>query len=205
VTALQRARRALREGGTRALVFGALAETVYRRLLVLERRLLAPAPAIDADGVDVVLLQDADAYRRLRPDTPPQELARRWSAGDLCFAALRDDAVIGATWARMGSSRIAYLDLVLSLDDDEVYLSDSYVLPAMRGRRVAPAIAAAQIRHYRERGARRMIATVLPENRASLRARSRTGYEACGVVGWFALAGRRWPFRREFASPRSLA
>lgn len=199
-----RVRTAYAGGGVRALWFGALGVAFYRRLLVLERRLDAAAPDPPGDAaLRVVLLDDAHAYRTLRPDQPLEEFTRRRAAGGLCFAALLDDRVVGATWARPGGGWCAYLERAVRLRDDEVYLFDTMVTPALRGRRIAPGIALAQIRAFRARGLRRIVATVLPENRASLRARARSGFVVCGDIGWVGVGRRRRNFARGLAPVES--
>lgn len=181
----------------RAVWFGILGATVYRRLLVLERRLDTPAPDVGASHtLRVILLDDEQRYHELRPDQPRGELAQRRASGALCFAAVENERVLGATWARSGGGPCAYLDLDVQVAPDEIYLFDTFVLPSQRGRRVAPAIAAAQIDYFRTHGARRIISTVLPENAASLRARARSGYVVCGWTGWIRLGSRRWTLGR---------
>lgn len=198
MSVLDRTRRAFRSGGTRAVWFGALGATVYRRLLVLDRTLDGRALASPDAGVRVDLLGagDAGAYRELRPDQSHLDFSSRIASGELCFAAFAGARVVGATWARRGGGRCDYLDRELELPDDDVYLSDTYVAPAWRGRGIAPAIAAAQIAYFEERGARRAIAAVLPENRASLRSRAKSGFTVVGAIGWVGVGDLRWQFER---------
>jgi ribosomal protein S18 acetylase RimI-like enzyme len=199
-----RARRAFAGAGMKGVWYGALGTGLYRRLLVLERLLEAPAADVAAaDRLRVVELDDARAYRLLRPDQPLEEFTRRRASGAICFAAILGDRVAGATWARRGGGRCEYLEREVLLGQDDVYLFDTMVHPAQRGRRIAPRIAAEQIRVFRERGLARIVATVLPENRASLRARSRNGFLVCGQIGWVGLGCRRRHFARGFA-PRPI-
>lgn len=184
--------------GARGLWFGALGRVAYRRLLVLERRLdddRAEPRQPGGGALRVVELHDAHAYRRLRPDQPVEEFARRRAAGALCFAAVDGDRVVGATWAQRGGGWCAYLEREIGLPDDEVYLFDTLVDACRRGARIAPAIALAQVDALRARGVVRLVATVLPENRASLRARARSGFRICGRMGWVGVG--RW--RRHFS------
>lgn len=188
-------------GGVRNVWFSALGCVVYRRLHVLERRiddaaaLASPPPGAD---VRVVELDDAHAYRHLRPEQPLGEFVRRRAAGALCFAAVDGDRVVGATWAQRGGGWCAYLGREIRLADDEVYLFDTLVDPRRRGTRIAPAIALAQVEALGRRGVVRLVATVLPENRASLRARARSGFRVCGRIGWVGLGG----WRRHFSLRR---
>jgi len=197
-----RVRASYADAGFRGVWFGALGATCYRRLLVLERRLGAvpPGPA-DEIAVRIVELDDAHAYRALRPELPADEFVRRRASGAVCFAALAEGRVVGATWAQVGGGWCAYLERAIALRDDEAYLFDTLVDPSLRGRRIAPAIARAQMRALAGRGVGRLVATVLPENRASLRARARSGFVVCGRVGWFGIGRHRHHFARGLAAP----
>jgi len=195
-------RRAFASGGLRGVWLGVLSTGVYRRLLVLERRLEQPPPDFgDEPPVRVILLEDEVAYRALRPDQKPDLFARRRAAGAVCFAAAAGDRVVGATWAAPGGGWCDYLEYRVQLPDDEVYLFDTMVAPGWRGRRVAARIASAQIRCYGERGMSRLVAMVLPENVASRRARARSGFVVCGRIGWVGLGHRR----RYFGSAAATA
>lgn len=196
------ARRAFASGGLRGVWLGVLGTAVYRRLLVLERRLEQPPPDVgDGPALRVIVLEDEVAYRALRPDQNPEQFARRRAEGAVCFAAVAGDRVVGATWARPGGGWCDYLERPVQLPDDEVYLFDTMVAPAWRGRRVAACIASDQIRWYGERGMSRLVAVVLPENAASRRARARTGFVVCGRIGWVGLGHRR----RHFGSAAAAA
>ncbi len=110
--------------------------------------------------------------------------------------------MVGATWARPGGGPAPYLGRELRFADDDVYLFDTLIVPELRGRRLAPAIALAQLAFYREAGFRRLVCTVLPENATSLRARRRTGFLVYGVTGYVALGPLCFPFERRFAERR---
>jgi len=83
----------------------------------------------------------------------------------VCFAAVAGDRVVGATWAAPGGAWCDYLEHLVQLPDDEVYLFDTMVAPGWRGQRVAARIASAQIRCYGERD----IATAIPFNVRNVR------------------------------------
>lgn len=189
-------------GGVRGVWFGALGATCHRRLLVFERRLDSPAsPACTPRSARIALLDDARSYRLLRPDQPAALFDARRAAGASCFAAMVGECVVGATWARAGGARCEYLECDVRLRDDEVYLFDTMVDPAWRGRRIAPAIAIEQIRAFRAMGLARIVAAVLPENRASRRARARSGFVESGRIGWVGIG--RW--RRYFVRGGDVA
>lgn len=197
-----RARAAWRRAGVRGLWFGACADLAYRRLLLLERPLDAPPPVLEVPPLEIVRLDDEPDYRSFRPETPDGEFRARRAAGGVCFAALVEGRVVGATWARVGGGPAPYLGRELRFTDGDVYLFDTLIVPELRGRRIAPAIALAQIAFYRAAGFRRLVCTVLPENATSLRARRRTGFVVYGVAGSVALGPLCFPFERHFADRR---
>ena len=80
----------LRREGFRALWFKILGETVYRRLVLVERPLALPVPDVAARvPVDVAFLQPTELaeYRAFRPETSEAELESRLRAGQICFVA----------------------------------------------------------------------------------------------------------------------
>jgi len=204
----ERARAAWQRAGLRGLFFGACAVTCYRRLLLLDRPLASPPARIEAPrGVEVLVLgtSDAAAYAGFREEQGAGEFLRRVAAGATCFVAVHGGRVVGTTWARPGGGPAAYLGREIRLGEGDVYLFDTFVLPEWRGRRVAPAIAAAQIAFYRPKGVRRLVSTVLPENGTSLRARARTGFAVYGVTGYVGVGSWRWHFERRFRARMELS
>src|SRR5207249_10172541 len=86
-SAPRRARQLLAEEGGRALLLAVLGETVYRRLLLLERELGEPAAAPEPQiPATFGLLADHELgdYVALDPGADLEELARRLRAGQLC-------------------------------------------------------------------------------------------------------------------------
>lgn len=164
---------------------------------MLERALDEPPPRLERSiATEVGLVEDAPLYRTLRPDTSEDAFRARVATGALCFGAHVSGRLTSVTWARAGGGRISYLDRNLVLSPGDVYLFDTFTRADQRGARLAPAAAAAQIEHFRGAGKERITALVLPENRASLRARARTGFRVSGVIGWIGLGDRRWHFQR---------
>jgi RimJ/RimL family protein N-acetyltransferase len=184
-SALQRSGVALRDRGVWAFLIKALGEMAYRRLLVLERDLGAPLPPVAAAIAATFgrLTEDEfAAYAEFRADTPLAEVHARLARGMDCFIARCDGRIACATWAARGSGWDAYLARAFDLDPSDVYLSDTITEPALRGRGLSPAVSAAIMQHFHERGCRRIILTLLPENRASRRARAKGGFVACGTL-----------------------
>ena len=198
-SALQRSAVALRTQGVRGFLIKALGETVYRRLLVFERRLDGPLPPASVRiPVTFHRLTESEAleYAEFRADTPAAEIRARLARGMECFIARYEGRIVCATWAMRGRGWDAYLGRDLPLGPADVYLSDTFTEPALRGCGLSPAVAAAIMRHFQDEGCRRMILTVLPENAASLRARAKGGFVLRGTLRTIRLGPWRWHLGR---------
>lgn len=197
---LARALRMLKEEGFGGVWFRLFAKIgIYRRLILGERPLdELPAEMVTSLPLRVELLGEdqLDAYLTLRPDQDAAEVRRRLGTGQWCFAVWHDGQIIGASWLAGGRVRIDYLGRELTLGPDEVFIYDGYTSPAFRGSRASPLRTARSIRHASELGYRRLLATVLPENRAALPLWNRVGYRRLGVIGYVKLGPWRLDFLR---------
>ena len=91
--------------------------------------------------------------------------------------------IVSANWAaRQGAYPIPYLDYEFPIQHDEVYLFDSVTESDLRGQNIAPALSVWVLRRLRAEGIRQTVIAVIPENRASLRARAKSGYRVCGML-----------------------
>jgi GNAT superfamily N-acetyltransferase len=170
----------------RALGFAILARTVYRHLVVLERRLDASMPRLEARiPVTIELLQPAQAaeYVRFHPRLTLAEVQRRLSAGHWCFVARHAGAIVHAGWAAAGQAWIDYLSCELRLGAGEVYQYGSYTAPAYRGRGLAGARVVTMAQWLRARGYRRLLAGVVAENSKAFRPLEKAGYQPAGWMG----------------------
>ena len=87
--AIQRAIEVLRDEGVRGLWFRILGETVYRRVVLMERLLEEPIAEMTAClPVVIDLLKDteADEYTGFRPGVDLSEIRRRLAAGQWAFS-----------------------------------------------------------------------------------------------------------------------
>jgi GT2 family glycosyltransferase/SAM-dependent methyltransferase/ribosomal protein S18 acetylase RimI-like enzyme len=194
---LARAVDVLRNEGWRSLWFRALGETIYRRLVVIERRLDKPFPPVTTSvpvGVRPLAAFEIDEYVRFRPDANSDEIRRRLLAGHRCFVARYQGGIVNAGWYGTGRVRIDYLDRDIVLAPNEAYQYDSFTLPAFRGCNIAAFRIREAAAYFRAAGYRRLLAVVLPENRAAFRPVQKSGYNRAGVMGYVGLA--RW--RRHF-------
>jgi SAM-dependent methyltransferase/GNAT superfamily N-acetyltransferase len=179
--------------------------TVYRRLIVMERRLDEPIVAITAGIPAVVrILTDADVdhYTAFRPDTEPAEVRRRLHAGHWCFVVRHEGRIVHAGWAATTKPWVEYLDCEFPLAPGDVYQFDSYTAAAFRGRDLAGARVSWMAQHFRDAGARRLLAAVWPENARAFRPLEKVGYRAVGIIGTVRLAGWRHHFYRRTDTAR---
>ena len=200
--ALARAAEVSRTEGVRSLVARAAGETVYRRLVLVERDLGEP---LDAD-VPVELAygyldgSGLDAYEALRPGEGPRA-EQRLADGHRCFAAWSGGRLVAVRWLATGAPRIEYLDLPLRLADGEIYHYDTFTDPSVRRRGISVASQARLFETLRHEGFRRSIRALLPENRAALRDAARAGYRKRGRIGYVKLGPWRRPFRTVNPAP----
>jgi ribosomal protein S18 acetylase RimI-like enzyme len=192
--ALSRAREVVRTEGPRALVFRALAETLYRRLILFEQELDGIVSANVGQGLSFSWLDESalPAYAKLRPGSA-EGAADRLRAGHRCFGTWLEGELVGARWVATESPRIEYLDLVLPLEDGEVYHYDSFTSPSRRRRGVSVASQAELATTLAAEGRTCIVRAVLPENRAAVRDAEKAGYRRRGRIGYVRVG--RW--RRE--------
>lgn len=199
--ALERASEVLRQEGARSLWFKILGETVYRRLLLLERPLQEPIPDVTARvSVVIGLLKKIEIaeYVQFRTEADIPGIQSRLDAGQVCFVARHQGALVSTSWAAANRAWIDYLSRELRLAPDEVYAYDSFTEPAFRGRSVDPARTAEKLRYFRAAGYRRMVCAVSPENRASFRSCAKVGYRPYGLIGYVRVG----PWKRHFCRVR---
>ena len=195
---LRRAIEVVRNEGIAALWFKVLGETVYRRAIVIERRLEEPIDDVAARVPVVLGLLDEkqiEEYVRLRPEADPREVLRRLREGQLCHTASHDGRLVYVSWASMRRAWIEYLEREIELAPEEVYSYEVFAAPEFRGTGIMAATGVFRLRYFRDRGYRRIIAVVMPENKRAFRAFVKLGYRSCGTMGYVRIG----PWRREFS------
>jgi len=158
-------------------------DSVYRRVVVLERPLDSSLPEVAASvPVRIAVLTAADHrhYARLRPDREPELFRHRLAQGHRCFAAWHEGEIVHAGWAATQDAWVDYLGCRFPLEAGDVYQFDSFTAPAFRGRGLAGARIAWMARYLRDSGMRRLFAVVWPENTAAFRPLEKAGYRRCG-------------------------
>jgi len=182
------------------LWFAALSSArIYRRLLLLARLLSPSAPDIAAPSpirIAVLAYEDIDAYLAFRPEESGAEIRSRFSRGHLCFAAWHEGQIVHAAWGATHRAPIDYLSREIELGSDEVFVFDAFTATASRGRNLSPLRALAMGHHYRDRGFRRVLTAVLPENRTGLGTLEKIGTQPVGLIGYIGVGSWRWHFCR---------
>ena len=195
--AVQRGWQVFHEEGLWSLWIKVLGETVYRRILLLERLLAEPVSKEPSRlPVTVRRLEEEQigAYAAFQPASDLSDIRRRLKEGHQCYAAWHENRIIRVLWITTGSARIKYLGCRIRLASDEAYLYDSFTRPEYRGQNIP----AAMPRHYVPKlladGIRRMVADILPENQPGLRHAVKNGWKPIGLIGYFKLG----PYRHDF-------
>jgi hypothetical protein len=183
----------------RRVIFGALAVTVYRRLIVYERPLYQrpPAPRAGA-GVRLGLLSatDVDDYRHLCPDTPSEEVTKRLARGDRCFVARLNGDLVSVRWLSTKRADVEYLGLSFSLGAAFAYAYDAFTAPALRQTGLSTIAAAYMGEQARSEGCRALLSAIGPENEGGRRLLKGLGGRPVGMVGCLRLGPLRLPLRR---------
>jgi hypothetical protein len=206
--AARRAAEILRSEGPRALWFRILGETVYRRMVLFERRLEEPIEAAEC-GADVAIAQlamsEVDDYAAFRPGADATETRSRLEQGHQCWVARQQGALVHAIWAATGSAWIRYLDCEIQLAPNEVYIYESYTTPALRRLNINAVRSKAMMNHFRERSYFRLLALVMPENPAGIHATLGAGYQDAGVIALVKIGPWRRVWPRILAGVRPIA
>ena len=194
-----------RNEGPRSFWFKLCDALGYHRLLVLERSLADPIPEFEPRlqvSLEVLAADAIDDCLAARPGTSRALLLERWHAGDACFAARHEGAVVATCWAATRHARVAYVGWDVDLPEGDAYLYDAYTVPAHRGAGVARALCLHQLRHLRAAGLSRATRMTLPWNQPALRLHTGCGFRVVAVRGRFALGPWRHHFERPLRSWR---
>lgn len=195
----RRAWQILRQEGFRSLWFHILGETVYRRAVLFERPLSDPIPSASATiPVDISLLKpsEVDEYVAFHPGLDAGEVRGRLDHGGKCFLCRHQGSIVNACWTGEGSVWIDYLGCRIELARDEAYVYNNYTDPRFRGRNIPLVRAAVMLQHFRDLGYRRLVAVVVPENKAAFRSPDKAGYRPIGVIGYIKIG----PWRHDLMS-----
>lgn len=163
-----------------------LGETVFRRVRYFERSLSDPIPpASPIPGMTVGELPP-DRWPELaqfRPGTSVDKIAGRLGKGYRCFIASAQSGIVHAGWIASETAWCEVLGAEIPLPRDAVYFFDSFTIPEMRGRGLAPEAAKFRQRMLRQAGFRKVVAVADDDNRSGLRALEKSGYRPAGWLG----------------------
>jgi hypothetical protein len=197
---LHRAREVLRTEGPRALWFRVLGETVYRRVIVMERPFGATVPEASRAGLELGLLQPGELaeYYALRPDAGAGagEIESRFARGHVCFVARREGRLIGACWAGIGRTWLDYLEIWIDLSPGVGYLYDLYVVPEERGLRIHASLFDRMDEHYGGTTAARVVISAFNPETRTHRLFARMGCTYATRLRAVRLGRWRWAFCR---------
>ncbi len=194
---LKRAVEVLRIEGLQSLYFKVLGETIYRRVVLLERSLDEPVSPIDPSlplTFGLLRKTDIDEVAAFRPETNGAEVYRRLQLGQICFIARHEGRLIHVCWVATGCARIDYLDREILLSPGEAYVFESYTAPDMRGKHIAAARSVFMQQALRQTGYHRTVTVVVPENQAGFRPLEKVGYRRLGVLSTVWVGPWRWDF-----------
>jgi GNAT superfamily N-acetyltransferase len=182
-----------------------LGETVYRRMVIVERRLDEPiVDIVPRVPIEIALLKEGavDEYRRFRPQDSLDDVHRWLCAGRVCFVARHEGRIVHTCWVSRGPTWIDYLAFELPLGQDEVCACASFTAPAFRGLDIAPARLTHTLRYLRDAGYSRMVSLVVHGNRASLHYSMHGGYRVIGTVSRITLGPGKWIVTRTIPGVR---
>jgi GNAT superfamily N-acetyltransferase len=197
-----------RGDGRRLFSFENLAAKFHKRGIILERRLDEPIDEVTPRcSVEFGPLgpSDIEEFLRFHPDRRREYIERRFSMGDLCFAARHGGALASTTWACRSQHWVPDLHFMWHVAPGEVYLYDSYTAPQLRKRGLFPALGTHILRYFRSLEVERALTTIAPENTASIHSRAKVGFRQCGDLRCFSIGRVHLHRRRRFARSSEVA
>lgn len=134
--------------------------------------------------------EDIGSVRRARCPSEAQVCSKRMARGQFGLVALHDGQFAGYTWT---CPRIDpdLERVVIPLGVHDIYATDDYTVPALRGRGVQTALLVERHRQCLAQGYQRVMVYVEKQNRASLRAYTKTGYAVTGQFHYLRLGNWR--------------
>jgi RimJ/RimL family protein N-acetyltransferase len=117
------------------------------------------------------------------PNRRPGQLEERLGAGDRCYA-IRNGAgeVVSLVWVALGRTVYVYeLGDSIWVPEDVAYLYDAFTFPEARGRHLIAQITSGVVNDLKASSIRRCEVWISRNNKASLRAFRRAGFEVCGA------------------------
>lgn len=176
-----------------------LGETVYRRMIVMERPFDPPidpvSPRVPVE-FGPLELADVDEYLAFRPDADREETVHRLERRHVCYVARHDGRIATACWIATERVWVDYLGAWIRLKCGVGYLYELYTPPEYRAKNVARALFPEIFRYFREMRPLCVIAAFHPENRIQL-VFARLGFRPVATIGVVGVGPWRKLFRRD--------
>lgn len=162
---------------------------------------IVPVPPRLDGSISLLTAEDAQDYVRFHSNISSEEYLERLGRGQYCFV-VRDASgeLASATWVATASVWIDFVDREVTLQEDEVYLYDSYTAPQFRGKRLQPYLCADILTEIRDKGYRRAAVIIAPENRSNIASRQRSGFRKTGNLFRIRIGSLRRDFFRPIRS-----
>jgi ribosomal protein S18 acetylase RimI-like enzyme len=182
---VERGREVLRQEGVKSLWFRTLGELGYRRAMLFELDLAtyqqseaAPASA----RFELLSPSNLEDLLGLVQQCDEREATRRLAAGHVCMLGYVKGRPAYSSWLATGPVRIDFLGVQAVPSPGSAYSYELYVGPAFRGLSLATAGLDVRVRILRDRGFKRFVSIVVPENQAGLRHALAGGFQPIGWV-----------------------
>ena len=197
-TVWRRAREVLGKEGARSLFMRTLGETIYRRMIVMERPFnppISPVPARIPVEFAPLELHEIEEYLESRPDADRDETITRLKRRHVCYVARHKGRIV--TSCRIATERawIDYLGAWIRVASSVGYLYELYTPPEYRGQNVGRAMFPEIFRYFGEVASPCVLAAFNPENRIQL-VFSRLGFRPVATIGVVAIGPWRRLLRR---------
>jgi len=197
---LRRAIEILKHEGLLTLWYRILGETVYRRVLVMERSLDEPVPVVESRcAVEMHWLraEESAACAHFCGVLSEAEVTRRLLEGHRCLVAEASGQIVHARWVATSRAWVEYLKLDFPLAPGQAYMYQAYTAPEIQGRYLASAAMATVLRRLQEEGFRRAFCCLQPDRVIAYAPPFKNGFLPVAWLGWVRLG----PWRRVFRRP----
>ena len=164
----------------------------------------APAPSRRPHDAIPIRKADPDDLERLVRCIDKREMfERRFAAGEICLAAVQNDAIVGFEWFSTKENQVEErYRYEFALPDDALYAYDAYTAESHRDRGAWRQIIAAAAGSLVQGGRRRILAHVEIGNSASYAAHRRVGFRPIERYLFCSVLGLRF-LRRTWVAPPS--
>jgi|GEM_PF-1710410 len=158
-------------------------ETAATQILVLEPPVAGRSARVPLE-VRVLSRSEALAAHLLHPDWD-----RRWSRGDICYGGWVNGVCVHHSWVTTRDTLIGEVHGQIRVAPDEAYVYDCFTSADCRGQGIFPAVLVHIGNALVGGGAARIWIAVEDENRSSIKAIERAGFQLAGEITYRRFAG----------------